>query len=332
MIDVLANDSDEDADTLTITNATAQYGEVIIKNNQLTYTPLAGYDGIDLINYTIDDGRNGNADAQVKVSVTAYETIVVTNKSSGGSFGYIILLLSGLAFITRHLKHLKAKHPQTKSQQVNKGSAFITVLSFMLISFTSQAQWSVNGTLGQSTVKNSSALTAQHPNSEVSQISDSDTSWSLGVSYRFDNDFLGSDFLGNNLRLGVQYIDMGEAGLTLTSDSLTPTQYHESVADAAPMLVDGFALEAGYLFWQSEHFEAEVILGALSWQGDINSQISSQDNNKTISTNKDGTDIYYGLIGYYQLTPQWQLGLGYQRFKLSVNDVDMLYLSVDYQF
>ncbi|NQY89963.1 MAG: cadherin-like domain-containing protein, partial [Colwellia sp.] len=108
IIDVLANDSDDDADTLTILTADAEHGVVsITENNTLTYTPLLGYDGIDLIDYTISDGHDGSSDAQVKVTVTAAETIVDKNKSGGGSLGYFILLLSGLAFVSRNIQMKK---------------------------------------------------------------------------------------------------------------------------------------------------------------------------------------------------------------------------------
>ena len=102
IIDVLANDSDDDADTLTILTADAEHGVVsITEKNTLSYTSLAGYDGIDMIAYTISDGHDGSADAQVKVTVTALEATVDKNKSGGGSLGYFILLLSGLAFKVR---------------------------------------------------------------------------------------------------------------------------------------------------------------------------------------------------------------------------------------
>jgi hypothetical protein len=58
-IDVLANDSDEEDDTLTIHRASAQQGNVTITaDNTLLFPPLLGFDGIDIIDYTIDDGNN----------------------------------------------------------------------------------------------------------------------------------------------------------------------------------------------------------------------------------------------------------------------------------
>jgi len=74
-IDVLANDSDEDGDTLTITTATdPNNGTVQINGNALiVYTPNAGYEGADTFFYTVED-VNGAVDAgQVTVQVGAEE-------------------------------------------------------------------------------------------------------------------------------------------------------------------------------------------------------------------------------------------------------------------
>ncbi len=69
-IDVLANDSDIDGDTLTITAATATSGSVTIDNGiSLTYTPNVNFSGTDMINYTISDGQGGNASSTVTVTV-----------------------------------------------------------------------------------------------------------------------------------------------------------------------------------------------------------------------------------------------------------------------
>ncbi|MCP4322481.1 MAG: outer membrane beta-barrel protein, partial [Alteromonadales bacterium] len=305
-IDVLVNDSDIDGGLLTVLNATAQYGEVIVnENNMLIYTALLGYDGVDMIDYTISDEYDSLTSGQVRVSVTAYKEVVVTNKSSG-SLGCLALLLGVLAIVFRYVR-------------TNKLSRLMTVfIPLMVISLQSQAQWELNSKLGQSTVSDSSSIKSEYPDSKISQLDDSDLSWSFGINFRFDN----------NLRVGVQYINMGDAGVTITSDSLIPSQNHNAVADAGPMLVDGFALESGYRFWQAKYIEGEVFAGVLSWSGDFDSEYDGN----TLSTSKNGTDIYYGVAAYYPLAPNWSLGLGYQRFNLSVNDVDMFYISVNYQY
>jgi hypothetical protein len=81
----LANDSDGNNDILTLISTDAQQGSVTVGiDNTLTYTPKTGFDGEDIITYTIDDGKGGQATGQIMVTVKAYEIITVTNKSSGG--------------------------------------------------------------------------------------------------------------------------------------------------------------------------------------------------------------------------------------------------------
>jgi len=69
-IDVLANDSDANSDTLTITGAgSASHGTVGINGGFVTYAPDADYFGSDSFTYTISDGTETDT-ATVNVTVT----------------------------------------------------------------------------------------------------------------------------------------------------------------------------------------------------------------------------------------------------------------------
>jgi hypothetical protein len=70
-IDVLANDSDEDADALSITSTTTpSHGSVTINDGKVVYTPNDGYEGDDSFTYTISDGEDTST-ANVAVTVNA---------------------------------------------------------------------------------------------------------------------------------------------------------------------------------------------------------------------------------------------------------------------
>ena len=74
VIDVLANDTDADLDTLTITTKTdGTNGSVSIAGDgsSVTYTPTAGASGEDWFLYTISDGNGGSDTASVTVDVAA---------------------------------------------------------------------------------------------------------------------------------------------------------------------------------------------------------------------------------------------------------------------
>ena len=71
-VSVLANDSDPENDTRTITGKTdGTHGVVVITGGGtgLTYQPTAGYLGSDTFTYTIDDGHGGTAVGMVSVTV-----------------------------------------------------------------------------------------------------------------------------------------------------------------------------------------------------------------------------------------------------------------------
>lgn len=69
-IDVLNNDSDPDNDSLTIIDvAQPANGTVVNNGTSLTYTPNTGFIGVDIFEYTIDDGNGDQAMAQVSVTV-----------------------------------------------------------------------------------------------------------------------------------------------------------------------------------------------------------------------------------------------------------------------
>ncbi len=69
-IPVLANDTDVDGDTLTVTAATSPDGSVDINpGGTITFTPADGFEGTATINYTITDSNGGFDDAVVTVTV-----------------------------------------------------------------------------------------------------------------------------------------------------------------------------------------------------------------------------------------------------------------------
>ena len=70
-IDVLANDTTESGEQLTITGlgSTDKGGVVSINGSVLNYTPAANFFGTETFSYTIDDGNGGTATGTVEVDV-----------------------------------------------------------------------------------------------------------------------------------------------------------------------------------------------------------------------------------------------------------------------
>jgi len=72
-VNVLANDSDPDGNTLSVTAATpGQHGSTTRNpDGTITYTPQAGFTGTDTFSYTVGDGKGGTATATVTVTVAS---------------------------------------------------------------------------------------------------------------------------------------------------------------------------------------------------------------------------------------------------------------------
>ncbi|MCV7367111.1 tandem-95 repeat protein [Mycolicibacterium duvalii] len=70
VIDVLANDTDPDGDTLTIsTVGTPSHGTAVVADGKITYTPATDYHGDDTFTYTVSDGTATDT-ATVAVTIT----------------------------------------------------------------------------------------------------------------------------------------------------------------------------------------------------------------------------------------------------------------------
>ena len=68
-IDVLANDSDVDGDSLVISTASADVGTATIVNNQIQYTPAANANGVATVAYTASDNNGGTANSTLAITI-----------------------------------------------------------------------------------------------------------------------------------------------------------------------------------------------------------------------------------------------------------------------
>jgi hypothetical protein len=69
-IDVLANDTDADGDTLTVESVTQPSNGTVVNNGaDVTYMPSANFNGTDSFTYTVSDGNGRNATAAVTITI-----------------------------------------------------------------------------------------------------------------------------------------------------------------------------------------------------------------------------------------------------------------------
>ncbi len=86
-IDVLRNDTDADADILTVASAYADNGQVAVEDDgSLTYSPNAGFYGSDIITYAVADGNGGTSVAQVSVTIASTNAAPVVSDQSFSTY------------------------------------------------------------------------------------------------------------------------------------------------------------------------------------------------------------------------------------------------------
>ena len=82
-VNLLANDTDDDGDTLSVTANTAPAnGSVTISGGSATYTPAAGFSGSDGFSYTVSDGKGGTSSGTVTLTVEAAPAPAVISGSA----------------------------------------------------------------------------------------------------------------------------------------------------------------------------------------------------------------------------------------------------------
>ncbi|OUS67960.1 hypothetical protein B5G52_20825 [Pseudoalteromonas sp. A601] len=96
ILDVLKNDSDEDANALTLTGANVDFGEVTIIDNQLSYKPFTNFIGTATISYSVSDGQGGTAYdvATVDIVVNNAPTTATDSASTNDRTQIVIDVLS----------------------------------------------------------------------------------------------------------------------------------------------------------------------------------------------------------------------------------------------
>jgi Ca2+-binding RTX toxin-like protein len=90
---IIANDSDADGDTISITSISASSGTLVLNGDVYTYRPAVNFLGNDIITYTISDGKGGTSTATITVSVIepngAINDSVVTNEEQNVTFNIL---------------------------------------------------------------------------------------------------------------------------------------------------------------------------------------------------------------------------------------------------
>ncbi|TYK66123.1 DUF4347 domain-containing protein [Colwellia echini] len=309
-IDVLANDSDIDGDDLTIISAVTDNGTVSIsQNNTLLFTPEPDFDGVASITYIIDDGEGDQATAEAAVTIKAYQSVTVSNKSKGGSMGIILITLAGLT-----LYRLRRKQGVTKNTLIQGITALSLATSLNVAA--AEPVWFVSGSIGQSNVSSSQTVPNNIGITDIA-VDKSDTSYNIGAGINYDA-----------YTLTLSYEQLGETSVSYTGDTLDSSAYHQALVNSSPKLVDGFSLLGQYTLWQNDDFSVLAGLGLFAWELDHTSKLGDN----ILDTNKDGVDVFYNLQLAYTVIENTQVFIKASRYNLSINNVNNISLGLLYRF
>jgi hypothetical protein len=100
-VDVVANDTDADGDTLTLQSVgTAAHGSVSIVGGKAQYSPEPNFNGSDSFNYVVSDGFGGTANGTVNVTINPVNDAPTANnqtiQTNGNTPANIVLTGSDL--------------------------------------------------------------------------------------------------------------------------------------------------------------------------------------------------------------------------------------------
>ncbi|MEM8970539.1 MAG: cadherin-like domain-containing protein [Pseudomonadota bacterium] len=85
--DLIANDTDADNDSLTISSFTQPANGTLVDNGNgtFTYTPTSGFVGTDTFSYTVNDGNGGSDTANVSIAVSSPQATIISDDFSGAT-------------------------------------------------------------------------------------------------------------------------------------------------------------------------------------------------------------------------------------------------------
>ncbi|MCF6440485.1 Ig-like domain-containing protein [Pseudoalteromonas luteoviolacea] len=302
ILNVLENDFDADGDTLSVIDAVAQSGTVSINaDGTISYTPKSGFEGVDIVTYTVVDSKGAISKGVAQITVTAYKAVAIENTSSGSLGGGLILILSALL-----VRRRKSGLP-----------SFALASLSCILPFSAYADgWELKGTLGQANaaerVDNNSGL-------QIKNIDNSSESWSVSSYYE----------LLPNWHVGIGYVDLGQGRVDFEGESLSPAESHLAVSRIAPVLPEGFTLQVNYDLYRWQKLTAEVFVGVFDWEYKIT---STRDERFLQTYEAAETNAFMGAELGYQLSERVELGVQYRYFDISENNINEVSLLMGIKF
>ncbi|HCV01497.1 MAG TPA: hypothetical protein DG048_02530, partial [Pseudoalteromonas sp.] len=113
-VNVLANDFDEDGDSIRVVSAQASIGSVSVNpDDTLTFTPPAAFTGNAVVTYIIEDTQGGTSEGRLTITVQPVTVRIENSGGGGGSMNAMLLML--LVFVMTLRRLLAAQRKGVKA-------------------------------------------------------------------------------------------------------------------------------------------------------------------------------------------------------------------------
>ncbi|GDY24599.1 hypothetical protein AHAT_04890 [Agarivorans sp. Toyoura001] len=315
-LDLLAHASDVDGDEIFIDTAVAEHGSISIVDGVVTYTPLADFEGEDIITYTVYDSNGESTTGTLKLIISSNvssETII-----SGGSTGLFSLTLLGLCGLFRNKKKVLPK----------------AILSlFLAVSLPSHAKngldnttdhgWYANANLGLATTHDldnvGTAISNSYGSASNIDIDDNGVSGSLYLGYQVTNHFA----------VEFGYWNLGSREVSFEQNSSDSDSYLDQAQFGYVSSGHGAHLNLIGKTALTDKWQVAAKLGYLQWQADYDTKVAGE---KLKRTQTQGGDLTLGLGLGYQVLSNVELHLDYNYVSLKGSEITEVAFGTRYHF
>ncbi|OUS28690.1 hypothetical protein A9Q98_07475, partial [Thalassotalea sp. 42_200_T64] len=330
-INIIVVTTDADNDALQLISATALNGSVSFDaNGDLIYLPNDSFSGTDSITVEVGDAYGNTTKATFTVMVIARTEVSSVTKSSGGAFGWL-LMLAFMLVACRRISLTTMRHTAVISLVLigmfNQNLAVAssnTCGSAISGDCSAYNGWYIGGQLGQAQT-DVSQQEIDDAFSEVGiiassvSVDDSDMSYGVFGGYQFNQYFA--------LQLG--YLDLGEREVRFTGEAHELPGFYDAAEHIYPDTGKGFNLSAIVSYPITEQWKLSGKVGFFDWQRDYNTFTNNDD---VGSDDISGTDLMLGVEAGYHFRRDLQFFVSYETIALKNYDVDQFSLGVRYFF
>ncbi len=284
LINVLANDSDEDGDSLTISAASADIGSASVVDNQIQYTPAANTNGLATVTYTVSDNNGGTNTATVAITITEVNDAPVASVQSfsiseNATDGDIIGTVSASDIENQTLTY-SLTGGDTASFEINSSSGVLSTVGESPFDFETTNQYILNVTITDDGTPNESSnvnITVNITDEVELLIPTEDVTFGRPITGELDlsNIFSGGEFkdsieLNGNLYLVgftnnadkdlliVSYSNNGDIN-TAFNNTGTKILDLDQDEEATAIISDGTDLFIAYSSFDGTHNEACIL-------------------------------------------------------------------------